>query len=224
MYGAELLLPLIVGIVAYGTGSLDLLSSITGIVMGYTIIFARGFDWFLVLLFFFVLSIAATRYKYKRKERYHVSQKKRTVENVLGNGLVAVACAVYGNIYGFFGAISTATSDTVSSELGVLSKDDPIDILTGRTVRRGANGGISVLGNVAMFASSFILSLSAIVLFNDFLLFWIALWSGIFGCIIDSIFGSWLENKGVIGNSLVNFIATVFGAGMAIWLSTIISM
>jgi len=221
-YGLELAIPAIVALIAYITNSLDARSSVTGAVMGYMLIFSQSFDWFLVLLVFFTASIIVTKYKYAQKKGYGVSQKRRTVENVLGNGLFPLIMALYGNPYGFFGSMATAASDTFSSEIGVLSKTRPISILTGNKVKRGVNGGVSTLGNIAMFAGSFLVALSALLIFNSWPLFWITMWAGVFGCLVDSILGEILENKGFIGNSMNNFVATAAGGIIAIALSNML--
>lgn len=208
--------------VAYATDSLDLLSAFVGAVLGYIIILTQGLNWFLVLLVFFITSTLVTKYKYSQKERYGVSQKRRRVENVLGNGLIPLAFALYGDIYGYLGALATANADTFSSEIGVLSKNEPVSVLDFKTkVKRGSNGGVSNLGNLFMFIGSSLIAFSAFFLFQSWLLFWLSLWAGVFGCMIDSFLGATLENKGMIGNSLVNLLATLSGGLLALFLSSI---
>lgn len=219
LFVIEALVPITVGLLAYYTNSLDAVSSIVGIALGL-IILAKGLNWFLVFLSFFVLGVLATRYKYSYKVRYGLGQKRRQLENVLGNGLAALFFALIGNVYGFLGAVATATSDTLSSEIGVLSKHQPVSVLDFKTkVKRGSNGGVTNLGNLFMFLGSGIIGLLGVLLFNNLLLLWIGLWTGVFGCVVDSILGATLENKGVIGNSTVNFLSTFAGGIFAFLLS-----
>ncbi|MFC2175315.1 TIGR00297 family protein [archaeon] len=199
------------------TGGLDRLSAITGGVMGYMILFLGGWQWLLILALFFLLSTAATRYKYTTKSKYGLSQKKRAVENVLGNGLVPLAFAMQGNLIGFAAALATATGDTLSSEIGVLSKKAPVSVLDFKTpVKRGENGGVTLLGNGMMALGSGAVAVGCLLLFGNWVLFWTTLWGGIFGTMLDSVLGATLENEGVIGNHLVNLTATLGGGLMAI--------
>lgn len=224
---AQALFPFVVGLFAYLTRSLDGTSSFAGAVMGSMIVITQGFDWFLAFLAFFIAGTAATKYKYHEKSENRVNQRKRRIENVLGNGLMALAIAfigwVYGvplALYGFFAALSTATADTMSSEIGVLSPKKPVSVLDFRTeVRRGTNGGVSNLGNTFMFFGAAFIGFIGMVIFHNWALFWISLWAGVFGCMVDSIVGATVENKGTVGNSAVNFIATVAGTALALVLA-----
>ncbi len=204
------------------TGGLDKLSAVTGGVMGYMVLFTGGWQWLVVLVLFFALSMAATGYKYSTKSKYGLSQKKRAVENVLGNGLVPLAFAMQGNLFGFAAALATATGDTLSSEIGVLSKKQPVSVLDFETkVKRGDNGGVTTLGNTMMVAGAGAIAVLCLVLFGDWSLFWITLWAGVFGTMLDSVLGATLENEGVIGNHLVNLSSTLGGGLLAIALSTL---
>ncbi|MCD4740204.1 DUF92 domain-containing protein [archaeon] len=222
-----LTIPFAIGAIAYYTKALDAKSSLVGAIMGYMIILTQGFEWFIAFIAFFALGSIATKYRYKEKTEYGVSQKQRKIENVLGNGLVAVLLAFFGSaysftplaIYGFFAAIATATADTLSSEIGILSTNTPVSVLDFKTeVKRGTNGGITNRGNMLMFIGSGSIAAIALMFFNNWPLFWITLWGGIIGCTSDSILGATIENKGIVGNSTVNFLATLSGSIFAIGL------
>ncbi|MCD6414758.1 MAG: DUF92 domain-containing protein [Candidatus Diapherotrites archaeon] len=220
----EAIIPIVIGFSAYYLKSLDAAGSLVGTAIGLVIL-ARGFEWFIVFLTFFVLGMIATNYRVSEKLKYGLGQKRRETENVLGNGLAALIFALTGNVYGFFGAVAAATSDTISSEIGILSKKSPVSILNFKTkVKRGSNGGVTNLGNLFMFLGSGLIGILGLLLFNNFLLFWVGFWSGIFGCIVDSILGATLENKKIIGNSTVNFLSTLIGGSFAFLLSILFQL
>lgn len=52
--------------------------------------------------------------------------------------------------------------DTLASELGILSSNQPVHILTGRTVPPGTNGGITPLGLFASAAGGAIMGLTMV--------------------------------------------------------------
>ena len=217
-----LAVPPLAAAIAYFSKGLDWLSAITGAIMGYMVLFLGGWQWLAILILFFALSTAATHYKYGLKAEYRVSQKKRTVENVLGNGLAPLIFAMQGNVYGFAASMATATADTLSSEIGVLSKKPPVSILDFKTeMKRGDNGGVTTLGNTAMLCGASAIALACLAFYGSWQLFWITLWSSIFGCVVDSVLGATLENERIIGNHVVNFLATLSGGLFAIALSTI---
>jgi len=53
-------------------------------------------------------------------------------------------------LIGAYGALAFALSDTLGSEIGILSKKQPLDIVTFKPVKKGLSGGVSLLG---LFAS-----------------------------------------------------------------------
>lgn len=219
----ELLTPLALGLAAYLTRALDATSSVAGTIMAYMIIFARGFDWFLLLMLFFGCSMAVTKYKYARKKKFGLSQKRRTIENVLGNGIAPLIFALWGNPYSFVASLAAATSDTFSSEIGVLSNEDPVSVLDFKTrMKRGENGAVSTLGNIAMIAGAGIMSLAALLVFGDWAVFWVALWLGAFGSVLDSVIGATLENSGTIGNAVTNFLACFTAGVIALLISSVL--
>lgn len=109
---------------------------------------------------------------------------------------------------GLIGHYSCCNGDTWSSELGVLSDEQPRLITTFRPVRRGTNGGITKAGLVAAAAAGSVIGLAFILpgfftksCTNDaFLkqLFVIPLSAiaGLAGSLIDSILGATLQFSG----------------------------
>lgn len=222
----DIVITLIIAVLAYGTKALNLRGTLIAVVIAYGIMLMQGFNWLAVLMVFFIVSMLATRHKHSYKKIVGMGEERRGTNNVIGNGLVPFVMALSGNLYGFLGSVATATADTLSSEMGVISKEKPISIVTFEEVEIGTNGGISNTGNLFLFIGAVSIAFIGIFLFssdavNTVRLFWITLWSGVFGCFVDSFLGALLENDGYLNNMQVNLLATGSGAFLAMVLSLI---
>ena len=216
---AEFLLPLILAIAAIMTRALDYKGIIAGLVLAYITLITQNVYWLIVLLGFFVVATWATRCKEKRKLRYKTEKQRiRTVKHVLANGLVAVLMAVLGYYYthpiflfGFIGALATATADTLSSEIGMLSEKAPRLITTFKRVPTGTEGAVSLLGTVAAIVAAAFIGVLGLLVLNSYKVFVIAMLIGVIGCFIDSFVGATLETKKYVWNWGTNLIATTCG-------------
>ena len=215
----------ILGFVTYYRKSLDVLGSVVMIVMGIIIIFSAGANWLLLIVLFLVMSLLATKFSKKYKQSLGEFEGRRTSKNVISNGVVACFMAAFGGYYlpfvgGFIGAIATATSDTLASEIGVLDPH-PRLITTFQKVDPGTNGAVSVLGTAIGIVGAAIIGVAAYLLGimpNPLLAIGVAIISGTVGCFMDSILGAVFENRHLITNEHVNLIATVVGAIVGILL------
>ncbi len=206
-----------VAVIAYNTKSLDFTGSVSGIVLAEVILFSQNTKWVLIFFLFFLIGTLATKYGKKKKHEI------RTLKNVVSNGLVSTIMAFFGNVYGFVGSLSTAVGDTVSSEIGVLSKEEPRLITNFKKVKPGTDGGITLLGTISGLCASFILSTTAyLILFPDPNIILVGTLSGFLGNIIDSIVGAVFERKGLCTNAGTNFIATLYGGVIASCLGRIL--
>jgi uncharacterized protein (TIGR00297 family) len=173
---------------------------------------------FLAVVTFFVIGEIASTYPKKKHE-------KRGIWNVVGNSLPAlfflslvIVYPEYGLILelGFFGAISAALSDTLSSEIGYYSKKDPIMITTLKKVPRGTDGGVTLLGFIAAFFGSTIIALLYFSFYQNIFFAILILLSGLVGTIVDSLFGALFETKNMLNNTHVNLIGCFSGALFAL--------
>lgn len=224
LYLTGFIIALALAIAAFIFRSLTLSGSISGFLIAYIIIIMRGTMWFIPLLTFFIIGMLATGYKKNFKRKNKLLQKIRGARNAIGNAGIALLMALIGNIYGFIGSLSTAAADTISSELGVLSKTQPRMITNFKKVKTGTNGGITFLGTALGLIAAVAVSLTVLIITNSYRIALIGVISGVLGCIIDSYIGALVENKKIkgrkiIGNSGTNLIATFFGALIAIALS-----
>ena len=215
----------ILGFITYRRKALDLFGSAVMMIMGVVIIFSAGANWLLLIILFLVMSLLATRYSKKYKRSLGQFEGRRTTKNVISNGVVACFMAAFGGYYspfvgGFIGAIATATSDTLASEIGVLDAH-PRLITTFQKVDPGTNGAVSVLGTVVGIIGAAIIGIAAYLLgIVPFPLsaITVSIISGTVGCFMDSILGALFKNRGLITNEHVNLMATIVGAIVGILL------
>jgi uncharacterized protein (TIGR00297 family) len=174
-----------------------------------------GCTWGLVLIAFFVLCSLLSRYRLVDKAK--VAEKfakgaQRDAAQVLANGsLAAFSALLYFSqptplwLAAFLGSMATATADTWGTEIGVLSRDPPRLITTGKRVPPGTSGGISLLGTSASVLGALVIGLVAYVLTyvqtvlsggSALQLSWIVpttLLSGLLGSLFDSLLGATMQ-------------------------------
>jgi uncharacterized protein (TIGR00297 family) len=193
----------------------------------------QGPSWFLIMLTFFILGSAATKYKFEYKKRIGVEQGKsgaRGYRNVFANGIVAAAAAVLFGVFQqplfvvmYVGCVATAAADTLASEIGVTG-GIPRLITTFRQVPIGTNGGITVTGETVALIGGFIVSFVAMLLdVITPMMMVICTITGFAGTNIDSLIGATLENKGFLGNAGTNLLATLGGGIFAVILYLILA-
>jgi uncharacterized protein (TIGR00297 family) len=218
IYLEYVILLVIVGLLIYIKGAIDLWGSIFMIIMGILIIFTAGFNWLLLIFVFLILGLLSTKYKHEYKKKMGIYEGTRSVKNVISNGIVPFVMAAFGNYSGFIGSIAVATADTLASEVGVVDKY-PRLITTFKKVPPGTDGGVSPLGTAAGIVGAGIIGIFAYILgisADPFNALKIAVIAGTFGCFVDSILGAVLESRNYLTNEHVNLLATVSGAILGI--------
>ncbi len=167
--------------------------------------------YFFVAVLFFAAAEAGTFYSRKKKPKHEV----RTAGNIFGNSGTAILALALGFPFGFFAAFSSALADTLSSEIGILSKRKPVLITTLEEVKPGTDGGITPLGMNAAIVGAAIIAAVHFVIFGNLFLFLVLTISGVFGSLVDSFFGAVFERKGMLNNAEVNFLGSLGGTAAA---------
>jgi len=228
---AALAVTVALGAVSYALGTASIAGMLTGILLGLVTIVLGGYGWFAVLIAFFAIGGLSTKFRYERKKELGVAEDNdgaRGSGNVLGNAAVALA-AVLGYaastatllpgdleaslfLFAFAGSISTAMSDTLSSEIGSIF-DRPRLITTLEPVEPGTDGGVTWQGELAGLLGAAIVAALAYAVFPevDTVGAAIVVAAGFIGMTVDSLLGATLEGT-VLGNQGVNFLATLSGA------------
>jgi len=207
-------------------------AALVGIIL---LVFAApyGPSWFLIMLTFFILGSAATKYKFEYKKRICVEQGKggaRGYRNVFSNGIVAASAAVLFGVFQqpvfvvmYVGSVATAAGDTLASEIGVTG-GIPRMITTLRQVPVGTNGGITLTGETVALFGSFVVSGVALLLqVITPQMMAICTLAGFVGTNIDSVIGATIENRGFLGNAGTNLFATLGGGIFAVTLYLILA-
>jgi len=173
------------------------------------------------LIVLFVLTFAATRYGRQKKESRGLAEARsgRRASQVVANLGVAAVFAALGWYGACLAALAEATADTVSSEVGQAIGGPTWLITKFRRVPAGRDGGVSVAGTLAGLVGAglvVLVGLPGLVRWRDGVVVFVCACAGL---AFDSVLGATVEERGWLGNDLVNFCSTLFAAGLArLWL------
>jgi uncharacterized protein (TIGR00297 family) len=199
-------------ILAYKVRIIDRYGAIVALPVGFIILYFGSILWFFVLLIFFIIGSLFTKYKYKQKQNMELAEDNggaRSWKSVVANGAPAAAFAILYYLshnnptftLSFTGSVSFALSDTVATEIGLLSKSKPRSILTGKKMDTGQSGGITIQGEIAALTGSLLIGticglfLSEGVFSQIRVILAAAITGGMIATNIDSIFGATIQAK-----------------------------
>jgi uncharacterized protein (TIGR00297 family) len=214
------------GYFAFRAKTADLTGLFSAALVGIILLVFADARWFIIMLAFFILGSAATKYKFEYKKRIGVEQGQsgaRGYRNVFANGIVAAAAAVLFGVFQqpvfivmYVGCVATAAADTLASEIGVTG-GVPYMITTLKKVPIGTNGGVTVTGEAVALIGGLVVSLVAFflgVITPSMVV--VCTLAGFVGTNIDSLVGATLENRGFLGNAGTNLLATLSGGVFAV--------
>jgi len=218
----EALAVLAMGIGAYKSRALDLKGAVSGVILGFLLLYLGGVYTFIAMALFVLVGIASTRYKLEYKLSKGLSsdgEDVRSAGNVWGNGLPAVIFLLVEAVMhrdafwaATFASIATVTGDTLASELGKVFGKRPVLITTFKPVKPGTNGAVSFQGEIfALLGACIIAPLSIPVVAHKLAVFLAVVIGGFVGVNVDSVIGATLENKGLTDNNVTNLLAALLG-------------
>ena len=164
-----------------------------------------GVRWVIMLLFFFVTSIALSRWRARERDRlvgsFIEKGGRRDAWQVFANGGVFAKAAVLATIFDpsawnaiGIGAIAAATADTWSTEVGTVLGGTPIDIRSTRQVPPGTSGGITIAGSATAVVAAILVALVARAIgWSTPAVAIIA--GGFVGSLVDSLLGSTVQER-----------------------------
>ncbi len=210
-----------------------------------------GWQWAVPIATFFVLSSLLSKYGRLRKRAFdQVFEKSSTRDwgQVVANGgvagLVAILSAVFP-LYDFYplylAALAAVTADTWGTEIGVLTKEKTVSILSFKSVEPGTSGGVSEYGTVGGAVGAAVVALSGYPWHTELRTTLIVVAGGVAGSLVDSVLGATVQAQyrcevcskiterkvhcdrptqlsrgiGWIGNDIVNGVCALVGVGVA---------
>lgn len=127
----------------------------------------------------------------------------RGIVQVIANALAATIAAVCSFIFKkpelmivYAAALTECLADSLASDVGVLSKNDPVDICRMKRIKRGLSGGVSLLGTISALAGCIWMFLVSGIFFGFSARLVIAIiLIPMVGILADSILGSLVQAK-----------------------------
>jgi len=201
--GESVLVAEILFIIVFFAKGLDYYGSLLAMIMAVSYMYFGGIFGICMLLseYFFIFGVS----KFKKIVlKSNKKEKPRNFLQVLINGGIGTAFII---LYGIFNkqsmliisliSLSGCLIDSVSSDVGVLSKKDTsYDFIKRKRVPKGISGGISILGTISALICAIIIAI-IVCIYLKLSIFYIFLIAGLIflQTIIDSILGSLLQAK-----------------------------
>ena len=201
-------------------------AAFTGAICATLIYDATQYAGFLMLTMFFVTGTIATAIGRKQKEGLERGEStQRKYGQVIANAGMATILAVlaieypdYQNLCIFMlaGSLASATSDTLSSELGTLYGKKFYNCLTWKKDQKGLDGVVSLEGTLAGIVGGTLIAVIYAIAYGWNINFILIIIAATIGNFMDSIFGATLERRKILTNDAVNFLSTLFAAGFCL--------
>ena len=172
--------------------------SVSGLVGAITMaIFLLGFggnNYLYPLVVFFITSSALS---FVQKENINKKDSNRNINQVFSNGGPALFICIANYFQPsdllypcFLASVAAANSDTWGTELGKLSKANPIDIISGKKVQHGTSGGITIIGTIGSLFGSITIGIIGYLFIIDKTIILLVVISGFLSSLMDSMLGS----------------------------------
>ncbi|SEA36729.1 DUF92 domain-containing protein [Pedobacter hartonius] len=202
-------------------------AAFTGLICGLLIYLGAGYAGILMLTTFFLGGTIATSWGRRKKQELDQpgDSVKRNSGQVLANSGTATLVAIVMLIFPTYrdmlmpvlsAGLASAMADTLSSELGMLYGRSFYNCLTWKKDERGLDGVVSPEGTFIGIAGALVISTIYAAAEGFHTAFLIIIFAGAAGNFADSFLGAALERKYMLNNDWVNFLSTLFAAGLAL--------
>jgi len=209
-------------IAAFALRLVTISGAIAGFVLATLLYSFGGWQAGALLFAFFAIGSGATRFAYQKKQSLGLAERRRgarVAEQAIANAAAAVFFAFIGQPVGVVASLAAATADTVATEIGPLLGGRVYLLATGRVVRVGVSGGVSIAGTIVGLVAAALVTAVAIgfggLRGGEFRAVIIGATTG---SVIDSMLGGTLEKNGWLNNEGVNFLGTLAAGVIALGL------
>ena len=193
-YTISILLIILILYVAHLRNHLSISGFIGAAMMAVFLLGFGGSGYLYPLVTFFITSSILTLV---RKENINKNNSNRNINQVYANGGPALFICIANYFQPsdllypcFLASVAAANSDTWGTELGKLSKLDPIDIISRNKVSPGTSGGITIIGIIGSLLGSIIIGLVGYLYTSNKITILLVIIAGFLSSLIDSILGS----------------------------------
>ena len=180
--------------IAYLRRHLSISGLVGAIAMAIFLVGFGGNKYLCPLVIFFLTSSGLSMV---HKERSNKKDSNRNINQVFSNGGPALFMCIVNYFQPndllypcFLASVAAANSDTWGTEIGKLSKSNPIDIISGKKVQHGTSGGVSLIGTAGSLFGSITIGMIGQFFIVDKTIIFLVIISGFLSSLIDSILGS----------------------------------
>ncbi|MBB6270394.1 uncharacterized protein (TIGR00297 family) [Pedobacter cryoconitis] len=220
------------GYFSFYTKKLTGAAAITGVICGTIIYTGAGYAGLALMAAFFLSGTFATVWGRNMKQQLDKpgDSVQRKPGQVLANAGVATVLSLLVMIFPehrivllamVAGSFASATADTLSSELGVLYGKRFYNCLSWKNENKGLDGVISLEGTLIGVAGAGLISFIYILFTGKDSHLFILIFAGFAGNLSDSVMGASLERRNFLSNDRVNFLSTLFAAGITLLLISV---
>ena len=193
----SIILSLLLGLLAFFKKALTYPAGILAIIFAFIITYYGGLSAFIILFSVFIGSIIT---KLLNKEKK--SEKRKLIQIISNVGVATFAIILFkmtaNDLYLLIYAAVMAESlaDTLASDIGILSKKDPVNILTWEKSQKGLSGNISLLGVISSLIGASMIALIYFIGIESSIRNSLAIIvSGVVGSLVDSFLGATIQVK-----------------------------
>lgn len=200
---AVLISPLL-SVFAGPTKSITLGGSVTSFVYTIACAYLGGLPVLVTVYSLFVISAIVSKISTKifnKRQNVEKAKTPRGATQIIANSAIAVMLLILYKVtnhdaflWANYVVLCEEFADSCCSDLGRLSKKQPMDVLRWKRIQSGISGGVSLLGSVAgLFGCAIAIAIP--YLFGEFNILYAAVGVGIafVGTFVDSILGSGLQ-------------------------------
>ncbi len=205
------ILAILIAVISYWIGFLSKSGALAACVLGTIVFGLGGLSWAIVLMVFFISSSVLSKLFKKIKNSFEEKfskGSKRDLWQVWANGGVAGIFVIFHVVFpeqiwpwlAFCGSLAAVNADTWATEIGVLSKIKPVNLISGKSLEPGSSGGVSWLGTAAALIAALLIAILAVLFWPKNILQltgspeWLIIIAisaaGVLGSLVDSFLGA----------------------------------